>query len=206
MQIRQDDRETTDQIHNVSHQLSTEHSRNTCRTTAFSPSFPSPSIGFLLSPNKVPGRSAGSGRCQACDRVCGRQAPIVRCPGMSVCEWCVSASCVSRGTRQWSLTRGADNQSRGMPFSRFNPDSWNHLSCLKASRMSGCLCRYIHRDEQLDAWTAGDLCPSGGADGGQRAQFMAFQTPFNALSLGRWNLHLDELSRLSTGPTPTLLK
>lgn len=128
MQKRQEDWETTDQIHSVSHQLSyrAQHSSNMCRTTVFSPSFLSPSTVFSFSPNQVAGSSAGSVRSHTCDRMCGSQPPTmrcVRCSGVSVCEWCVWASCVSRGTRQWSLIKDADNQPRGMPFSCLNTGS-----------------------------------------------------------------------------------
>lgn len=71
-------------------------------------------------------------------------------------------------TRQQSLARDAADQLPEMPFSCLNTGSEDYLSSQRTSKLSGCLCRYVHGDGQLDAGTA-DLCPSGVAAGGQGA-------------------------------------
>lgn len=170
LQMRREDRETMGQIHSASHQLGyrAQQSSNMGSNYSFLSFLPlSPSIVFSFFVNEVPGGTAGSVKCHTCDVMGGSQPPImrrVRCPRLSMCEWCVWAL-----TRQWRLTGDAADQPTGMPFICLNTASQDHLSRLRTSKLSGCLCRYVYRDEQLNAGTAEDLCPSGVAAGGQGA-------------------------------------
>lgn len=173
LQMRQENRETMGQSHSASHQLGyrAQQSSNMGSNYSFLSFLPlSPSTVFSFSVNEVPGGTAGSVKCHTCDVMGGSQPPImrcVRCPCVSMCEWCVWA--LPGATRQWRFTRDVPDQPMGVPFNCLNTGSQDHLSWLGTSELSGCLCKYVYRDEQLNAGTAEELCPSGAAAGGQGA-------------------------------------